>query len=244
MQRLGGVEPGAVLGRLVGAVGPDVVEGPVGQPLDEDVPDVAGPVRLGRERDDLARPAVGDVVEQQQLDPRRARRVEGEVDPLGVTVGPERFGRAGQQVLDRRHGTSGRWPRCRAGVNRRAVASQIPGRICHRPTAATCSFQRRVALVGDHEGQDNIHDDPRHDRPRRTWRARRGCGRGSGRSRGTGSSPPQTPKASGSCSTGRAAGRRACRSASVDGVRPSGGPEIQQPQCLHFSASAWISSAQ
>ena len=103
-QALRGVESGAVRRRVVGAVGPVVVERPVGQALDEDVPDVARPVRLGREGDHLRRPLVGHVVEQEELDPGRARRLEGEVDAIGEDRRPERVGRSGEDILDLRHG--------------------------------------------------------------------------------------------------------------------------------------------
>ena len=102
-QRLVDVEPLARPGRIVRSIGAQVIEGPVGQPLDEDVPGVARAVGLGVEGDDLRGVAVGDVVEEEELDPRRPRGVDREVDPVGLDRGAERFGLAGEDVLDRRH---------------------------------------------------------------------------------------------------------------------------------------------
>ena len=46
-QHLGQIEPGAVGGRVIWTINTIIVEGPVGQAGDEDMPDVVGPVGLG-----------------------------------------------------------------------------------------------------------------------------------------------------------------------------------------------------
>ena len=105
-QRLGRVEPRPVTAGFIRAVGPDVVQGPVRAAPRRRCARYRPSCSVWRERNHLAGTLVGDVVEQKQLDPRRPDRLEREVDPVGIHSRPQGFRQTGQQVRDRRHGSS------------------------------------------------------------------------------------------------------------------------------------------
>ena len=139
--------------------------------------------------------------------------------PSAVTVGPERLGRAGQQVLDRRHGAS-------------EVGAECRGCQCSCPhcNPRARSFQRRIALIGDHEDEDNIHDDAGHD-PREEGHQ---CVEDAAQGRVDPEIPlrPRRPRrASGSCSSAPAVWHSGFRQACY-GRRPLGRPGDPAPAML------------
>ena len=81
-QGLMNIEPGAVLVGLIRPSRPEVVEGLVGKPFHKDVPDVTRLIGLRDQGDDLTRPQIGHVVEQEQLHPCGGRGMNREIDSV------------------------------------------------------------------------------------------------------------------------------------------------------------------